>query len=157
MVREGFEGGGEAQGFVEPVSVFGEQFRGGVAHLLVDEAALGDPNALLTPAGDGHFLNEQALGGGGGLVLGEEGGVELVESVFDFVEEADGGGGEVGRGEAVARGVGGGAGLAFGGDGAVGLFPLAREAARRRLDDMGWLPFKWVRVGVTRCQFCEPA
>ena len=124
VVCQFLEGRGEAQGLVEIVAVFGLQFRGEIAHLLVDDAAFGDPGALLPPAGDGHFLDEQALGGSGGLVLGEEGGVELVETVFAFVEEADGGGGEVGRGEAVARGFGGGAGLAFWGDWALGFFPV---------------------------------
>ena len=73
---------------------------------------------------DGHFVDDEVLGGIDGGVLDGEGGVEGLElgAIFVAVTDGVGGLGIGGRSEAVADGgVGGGAGFAFGRDGTSGL------------------------------------
>ena len=81
----------------------------------VERGFLGSPDAELAPAGGGHGFDEHELGGGGGLVFGDEVGKEAVEAAVGFAFEDDGF-----REESVAVGVAGGVLLAGGGGGASG-------------------------------------
>ena len=113
--------GGVVRGFVGRGCVVGR-----VVHLVVEQGGFHGPGAVETPAGDGHFVDDEVLGDVGRGVPGDEGLVEEVEFGGILVGKADGVRGAFGRhGEAVAGGgVGGGAGFAFGRDGPVGFFPV---------------------------------
>ncbi len=82
----------------------------------IQGGGLDSPDAPETPAGDGHGLNQQVLGCGGGLELLDEGGVKFVEAFGRFGLKDDGL-----REEAVAGGVAGGVEFALRGDGALGF------------------------------------
>jgi hypothetical protein len=56
----------------------------GAADFVAEPGGFERPRALLTPAGDGHVLDERALGGGFGPVLLEVGGEEFVEFLLRF-------------------------------------------------------------------------
>ena len=108
-----------------------------MVHLVVEEGGFHSQGAIEAPTANGHFVDGEVLNGGDGREFGDQCLVEEGELGRVFVAEADGMHGAVRRGEAVARGgVGGGASFSFGRNRPVGLFPLAREAARRRLDDI---------------------
>ena len=132
MVCQILEGEGEVEAIIETVSLRGAGCGFDGADLLIHERGFDEPEALLTPAGDGHFLDEEGLAGVRGIVSGGEGGVERGEAFLIFVAEADAGG-EAGRGrETVGDGVGSGAGFAFGRNraaGFLGVGALGREAA----------------------------
>ena len=97
-----------------------------VVHLVVEQRGFHEPGALEAPAGDGHFMDGEVLGGGGWGMLGDEGFVKYVELIAALVSETDRtGGGAIERGEAVAGGgVGGRAGFAFGRDRPVGFLSV---------------------------------
>ncbi|MCC6536552.1 MAG: hypothetical protein IT162_03320 [Bryobacterales bacterium] len=132
MVRQILEGEGEVQAVIETVSLGGAGGGFDGADLFIHERGFDEPEALLTPAGDGHFLDEDGLAGVRRVVGGGKCGVERGEAFLIFVAEADAGG-EAGRGgEAVGDGVGGGTGFALGRDraaGFLGVGALGREAA----------------------------
>lgn len=116
---------GEPCGFGEGFVVAGE---GEVADAFGEAGGFDGPEALLTPAGEGHAFDEAVFGGGLGFVFGVEGGEEFEEFLVGFAVE-DGALGE----ETVAGGVGGDGLFAGFGDGAGGVFwALARLVS-------GWL------------------
>ncbi len=82
------------------------------------------PDAFLTPVIDGHLLNEEVLDGGLGLEFVAESLQERGELFARFAFEDDSFGEE-----SVAKTVAGGFALAFGRGRAVGLGPLAPDAA----------------------------
>ena len=133
VVCQILEGEGEVEAIIETVSLRGAGCGFDGADLLIHERGFDEPEALLTPAGDGHFLDEDGLAGVRRVVGGGKCGVERGEAFLIFVAEADTGG-EAGRGrETVGDGVGGGAGLAFGRNrpaGLLGVGALGGEAAR---------------------------
>ncbi len=83
---------------------------------LVEPGGLAVPDALLTPAGDGHSFDEIALGGGFGLVLVEERGEQGAKFFLRFAGEDD-----FFREEAVGSAVLRGGVFALFGDGAAGF------------------------------------
>ena len=75
------------------------EVRDGFHGLVVNEADFGAQEEAVLPVGDGELLDEELLGGSGGLVLGEERGEELGElGVFLGVED-----GVLGRDRGVER------------------------------------------------------
>lgn len=92
-----------------------------LGHPDVGERGFAGPVSLQAPAADGQFFDKESFGGGGGIVLIDEGLVELVEESAGLGAQADGLGGDVRGGEAVAGGVRGGTSFAFGRDGPFGF------------------------------------
>jgi hypothetical protein len=82
-----------------------------------EEARLEAGGAADGLLGDGHALEGEQLLGVGGLVGGDEAGLEI----RDLLEVFEANDGEGRRGETVAQGVAGGVGLAFGSLGSGGL------------------------------------
>jgi hypothetical protein len=114
VVGEGFEGEGEAEGFVEVGPLVLDA--GALAdHFGVEEGGFGGPIAAEAPAGGDDLFEEVGFGGGGGReAVGVEG-AEVVEGGGFLVGEDEGAGGE-----SVGDGVEGGDGLAVCGDGSAG-------------------------------------
>ena len=132
VVCQILEGEGEVEAIIETVSLRGAGCGFDGADLLIHERGFDEPEALLTPAGDGHFLDEDGLAGVRRVVGGGKCGVERGEAFLIFIAEADTRGEARGGREAMGDGVGGGAGFAFGGDGPAGFLgvgALGREAA----------------------------
>jgi hypothetical protein len=108
----GFGGAAEGEDGADAGGSGGGVLEGDVA---VEGGFLRAPDAELTPAGDGHGLDEGHLSLGVGLVFVDEGGEESEEAAFVLAFEDDGGGKEL-----VAGAVAGGAALAFRSGGAAG-------------------------------------
>ncbi len=86
-IGRGFEGEGGADfGRTE-----GRVLKGNLA---VESHFLQSPNAELTPAGDGHGLDQHELGCGGGAEFLDEGAEEFEETGRGFFLEYDGAGEE---------------------------------------------------------------
>ncbi len=107
MFRHAFEGESEEESVIEPVSLGGARAGFDGRKLFIHGGGLDDPEALLTPAGHGHFLDEEGLAGVGGMVRSDDGRVEGGEAFLVFVAETDAGGEAGGGREAVGDGVGG--------------------------------------------------
>ena len=84
----------------------------------------------------GHAVDQDFLGGGGGLVLGQEGVAQVVVLIGTLPGEE----GE-GAGEAVAGIVLGGGGATFGGAGAGGVLGVLLVGGDLGLGGHGWNPF----------------
>lgn len=93
----------------------------GAQHFGIDPGGFDVPEAAETPAGGGHFFDEEGFRRGGGLETVEEGLGEFAEVLFIFIGEEHGAVG----GEAVAEGVVAGAGFAFGSDRSTGFGAVA--------------------------------
>jgi hypothetical protein len=114
-VGEGFEGEGEAEGFVE-VGPFLLDAGALAGHLGVEEGGFGGPIATEAPTGGDELFEEVGFGGGGRR---EAMGVEVADVVEGggfLVGEDEGAGGE-----SVGEGVEGGDGFAGGGGGSAGF------------------------------------
>jgi hypothetical protein len=125
QIRDGGErgeGGGGAHDFVAG-RLFGEAG--------VEEFGLDAPDAARAPLGDGHFLDDGGLDGGGGGEAFEELVYEPAEELGVLIFEDDLGNGT----HAVAEGVAGRDALAFGGYGTAGacaVGPRRFDASLRR-------------------------
>jgi len=114
LVAEGAEGEGGLGGGGFGGDLFA--LLGLFAHFKAEAGLFHAPEPELTPAADGHVLDETALGFGLRPEFLNEGGEELEEAVGGFGFE-DYGVGE----DSVAEGVSGGVGFAFQGDRAFGF------------------------------------
>jgi hypothetical protein len=124
IVAESAEGDGGARGGILGwVQSDGVRDRGLPAHFVIHARLFHAPDAHLTPAGDGHVLDEGLLEGGLGLEFFEKRGEEPEKAIRGLAFEDDGGGQH-----SVSDGVAGGGELASGVTGPWDLDPLMRDA-----------------------------
>ena len=102
--------------------------------MISQRGVLEDEGALAQPVVLGHAVDQDFLGGSGGLVFGEEGIAQFVVLIALFPAKQS-----EGAGEAVAEMVLGGGGATLGGDGTGGALgvllvggDLRRKNAKRR-------------------------
>ncbi len=152
------EGKRGARGVIDGGAGFCE-FGGHEVHLIVQESRLHGAGAVEAPIGNGHFANDDVLGGGDRLEFVDQGMVKGEKCFAILVAEDGREGSAFGRGEAVGdAGVGGRAGLAFGRDGPGGLQRIGAVggelAFRRHLGNESTTRV-WARLGGLGCKVLE--